>query len=64
MFDFGEMTEIYEQANPVSGCVQIVLNLRPVLVGQLRHCFELNDDFIETDEIRDIVYAAAVALCR
>lgn len=46
------MPEIHEQAEPVAGGVEIIEHLGTMLIRQRRHRLDLQDDLLETDEIR------------
>ena len=50
--DFGVVTKVDEKSKPEPRCLEVILNLSPVLVGEFRYCFEFQDDFFVTDKIR------------
>src|SRR5690606_27508692 len=54
VLDLGKMSEVHQQAHSQPGCVEIVLNLRPMLIGQPRDGLDLNQNLSEADKIRDI----------
>ena len=46
------MAEVDEQADPVAGRVEEIVNLRAVFVGEFLHCVQFQDDLIVANEIR------------
>jgi hypothetical protein len=45
------MTEVHEQTKFTAGCVEIVQELRAVLIDQRRNSFDFDNDFAVTNEI-------------
>ena len=49
---FGIVTKVDQESQPEPRRLEVVLNLSPVLVRDLRYRFEFQDDFVVTDEVR------------
>jgi hypothetical protein len=47
------VTEIHQDPEAELGGIQVIQNLSAVFVREMRNRFQFDDDFIETDEIRD-----------
>ena len=45
------VSKIYEKTKLKSGCVQVVQELRAMLIGQRRDGFQFNDNFLEANII-------------
>ena len=39
----------------MTGCLQIVVRLSPMLISQFSHGFQFDDNLLKADEIRDIL---------
>ena len=51
--NFWVVSEIDEQTELHASCLEIIDDLGTVLVGEIWHGFEFEDDFAEADKIRD-----------
>ena len=53
-FDLGFriVTKVDQESKAEPRCLEVVLNLSPVLLGEFRYRFEFQDDLLVTDEIR------------
>ena len=49
------MAEVDEQAQPIPGRFEVIVNLRAMFVGEFFHRFQFNDDFAVADQVRHIL---------
>ena len=47
--------EVYQKTKLVMGDGQIVAHLHPMNIGKGRNSFNFNDDFVETNEICNVI---------
>ena len=50
-FDAGMMAEIDEQADAMAGGLEIIVNLRAMLIGEFAQRLQLHDHLVEADEV-------------
>ena len=51
LLDFAVCPEVHQETETIPGCLQVIVDLGPVFVSQLRDGLDLHDDFIETSEV-------------
>jgi len=64
MFEQRKMSEIDQKPNPISGGVKVILNLGSMFVDQPGCRLQLDDYFVETNEIREIMLVQCSPLVR